>query len=211
MNNRIFFLILLLFPIFLYSQNDFKNIYYYKEDGNKITQSEFFRLNSSYDYISNSYEKESDLIKVLIKRKRLGTIAKDDYVKLMEVFPEVSFESNHYIVVEYVPSNPKDRLDQQRLYGYVYGNPFIKKIRSQKNVSLVYISDQMNFPKILKFQNKKRLFIKDEKNTFKNYFYPFEMQYHNVTIIRNDGKYITFLGEHSPDDVYKLLEELKKS
>lgn len=211
MNYKTLFIFFCLFHVFLSAQNDYKNVYYYSEDGKKMTQQEFFKLNEKYDeYISRSYAENSNLYKILIKRRTEGTLSVEDYNKLKSNFPSVFSDNNKkFTIIEYITANPPNLFKGNKINGYVYENRFINNIHKMPDVSLHFISDQKNFPQALKVNNRKCQIIKDEKDIVKNIFYTFEMLYHNVTIIREDGKYISWYGEHGPNEVYKILNELK--
>lgn len=200
-------LFFLLFPFLIFSQQEDETaIDFYLETGEKISLIQFLE--------SKDYSKNIDLEKfidgksaiVLYNRIRSGYLTAEQLNSVREL---LSSDGNKvlekdFLVIQYLTTKPKEQINGG-LRGYVFQKNHFRKVTKKYNAEIYYVSDERNFPKISKFDNKFRKWIKDKDAVFSNFFYPAETRYGNFTIISKDGRYISYLGEHSPEQVYQYL------
>lgn len=58
-------------------------------------------------------------------------------------------------------------------------------------------------------EKHKEAFIADENKLVLKMFFPTEFNYGNVVVIKPDGTYEAYCGEHSPDDIIDITKRLK--
>ncbi len=200
-------LFFLLFPFLFFSQQEDETAMdFYLETGEKISLIQFLETK---DYSKNiDLEKFIDgkPAKVLYNRIRSGYLTAE---QLNSVRKFLSLDDNKvldkdFLVIQYLTTKPKEQL-KKGIKGYVLHKDHFKNVIKKYNAELYYVSDERNFPKISKFDNKFRKWIKDKDAVFSKLFYPAETLYGNFTIISKDGRYISYLGEHSPEQVYQYL------
>lgn len=206
-------LFFLLFPILFFSQQEDETAMdFYLETGEKISLIQFLE--------SKDYSKNIDLEKfidgksaiVLYNRIRSGYLTAEQLNSVREL---LSSDGNKvlekdFLVIQYLTTKPKEQINGG-LRGYVFQKNHFRKVTKKYNAEIYYVSDERNFPKISKFDNKFRKWIKDKDTVFSNFFYPAETRYGNFTIISKDGRYISYLGEHSPEQVYQCLNFLLRN
>lgn len=206
-------LFFLLFPFLIFSQQEDETaIDFYLETGEKISLIQFLE--------SKDYSKNIDLEKfidgksaiVLYNRIRSGYLTAEQLNSVREL---LSSDGNKvlekdFLVIQYLTTKPKEQINGG-LRGYVFQKNHFRKVTKKYNAEIYYVSDERNFPKISKFDNKFRKWIKDKDAVFSNFFYPAETRYGNFTIISKDGRYISYLGEHSPEQVYQCLNFLLRN
>lgn len=206
-------LFFLLFPILFFSQQEDETAMdFYLETGEKISLIQFLE--------SKDYSKNIDLEKfidgksaiVLYNRIRSGYLTAEQLNSVREL---LSSDGNKvlekdFLVIQYLTTKPKEQINGG-LRGYVFQKNHFRKVTKKYNAEIYYVSDERNFPKISKFDNKFRKWIKDKDAVFSNFFYPAETRYGNFTIISKDGRYISYLGEHSPEQVYQCLNFLLRN
>ena len=208
--------LLILFSIFGFSQSNNKQKHFFLDENEKpINQKVYLEKNYSNNnqtFLGISYSIEGAIYHKLFHRKISGTLNEEEFNEVKKILSEAVKENSNtdFFIFEYLDEDYFSHINDDNFRGYVYQKNFSKKVGRDKSVQLVYLSCPELFEKAKKLDTNFRKYIQDDNNSFKERFYPDGVSLMNLTIIRKDGKYITFLGEHGPDEVFKYLKELKK-
>lgn len=199
--------------IFLISFKGFsqtKSSVFYNEKNEKITKQEF---NNSKNYTKNLdlyFENDTLKIGLLIKREKFGILKSNAFKRLKNYLSEISqvkIDSTKNIVINYLTALPKKAENtKSRSTWNVLDKNYIKKLHKIADINQFWIcspkSDNLKY-----YHQNKINWIRDKSNLFSELFFPYEVRYGNYILIKPDGEFYYYLGEHSK---YQILENSKK-
>lgn len=202
-----YFLILLI-SVEAYGQT--KPIIFYNENGKEITKEKFF---NSRDYSKNLdlyFEDDSVQCGLLITRQKFGKLDKKTFTKLKTYLTELSqtqIDSTQNIVVNYLSAYlKKEKNTKPRSSWDILDKDYLKKLHKKAHINQFWINSPESDNLEYYYQNRIN-WIADKENLFKKIFFPYEVRYGNYILIKPDGNFYYYLGEHSK---YHIWENSKK-
>ncbi len=181
-------------------------IVFYNESGEKISQQEFIDTKDYSKNLDLYFENDSTQIGLLVTRQKFGQHDKSTFEKLKSYLTELTdkpIDSTQNIVINYLTAYPiKDEKRNTRSRWNVLHRDYPKKLHKIANINQFWIhsSECDN----LEYYHQKRIkWIEDKDSLLKKLFFPYEVRYGNYILIKPDGKFYYYLGEHSK---YKIWE-----
>jgi hypothetical protein len=183
---------------------------FYNESGEIINMMEFFELKNYNKNLDLYFENDTTQIALLVTRQKFGQLDKSTFEKLKSYLKEISdkkIDSTQNIVINYLTAFPKKADNtKSRSTWNVLDNDYLKKLHEIADITQFWIhspeTDNLKY-----YHQNKINWIADKKNLFNNLFFPYEVKYGNYILIKPDGKFYYYLGEHSK---YEIWEKSKK-
>lgn len=205
---------ILLFLIFRYCliplQAQIKEIYV-NDQLAEISKKEFLNNFKSPDYYSTSYNLDTLIVNVKIKRIVKGQLAKDtlDFLKnkISESSQKTIPTNNKIVVIYHHGLDICLKTGKASFIKSQYKN-FLKQINTQKEVSLFFIYKNNEGTEI--YGNNIN-WIKDPSGIIENLFLPLHYPCGSYILIDNIGNYFIQKGEYSTQTILKLLREEKNT
>lgn len=200
--------IFILFTCLTFGQE--KPIVFYNESGEKISKQNFIETKDYSKNLDLYFENDSTQIGLLVTRKKFGQLDKNTFENLKLYLTELSdkrIDSTQNIVVNYLTAYPKKNENTNSKSGWnVLQRDYLKKLHKIANINQFWIhSSECNN---LEYNHQKRInWIEDKDDLLKKLFFPYEVRYGNFLLIKPDGKFYYYLGEHSK---YQIWEDAKK-
>ena len=205
---KIKYLIILLISIKAFGQT--KPIEFYNENGEKITKEEFFESKDPAKNLDIYFEDDSLQFGLLITRLEFGQLDPPTFTKLKSYLTEISqtqIDSTQNIVINYLTAYPKrEGSTKPRSTWNVLDRNYLKRLHKIADIKQFWI----NSPQAdnLKFYHHNKInWIADEENLLKKLFFPYEAKHGHYILIRSNGKFYYYLGEHSK---YQIWEDAEK-
>lgn len=186
---------------------------HYIEDNGKLQQTTQAIFQKSIDHSKNVdvyLENDTSEIAVLYTRRRKGKLDAEKMMTLKNFLRQsgISINDNEYICINYQTSTPVNDPVQSGMYT----SSLEKKI--QKKLSVIvpskYVRVYSPGGRNDGFSEKqKQTFLADDSHLIHKMFFPVEFNYANVVVVKPDGTYQVYFGEHNPDEIYKMTEALK--
>ncbi|MFP9117541.1 hypothetical protein ACLI08_07125 [Flavobacterium sp. RNTU_13] len=187
--------------------------YYIEQNGtlHPTTQASFEK---SIDYSKNVdvyMENDTSEIAVLYVRRREGKLD-EAKLKQLKVFLQqrsgTIIKDNEYICIHYNCSIPQD---SPVLY---HDFPLHAERKIQRKLLAITPSQYFRVynpgGRNNGFRGKhKEAFIADDNKLVLKMFFPTEFNYGNVVVIKPDGTYEAYCGEHTPDEIIDITKRLK--
>jgi len=207
MRNAIFFLLILI-STKVFTQT--KPIVFYGENDEEVTKKDFFRNRDYSKNLDLYFESDSLQFGILIKRQKFGKLDKYSFNELksyLNKLSDIKIDSNENIVINYLSALPskKDNIKQKSTWN-ILDNDYIKKLHKIADIKQFWISSPRSDNLLYHHQNKIN-WLKDEEDVFKEYFFPYEVRYGNYILIKPDGRYYYYLGEHSKYEIWESSEK----
>lgn len=204
---RLFFIIIFYTGLTFGQQ---KPIVFYNEVGEEINQLDFLRSKDYSENLDLYFENDTIQIGILITRQKFGHLDKKTFVNFKSYLSNISdkqIDSSQNIVINYLTPLPKkvDNIKSKSSWN-VLEKHYLRKLHKIADIKQFWItspeSDNLNF-----YHHNKINWISDKDNLFKNLFFPYDVRYGNFILIKPDGSYYYYLGEHSK---YKIWEKAEK-
>ncbi|MGY0393269.1 hypothetical protein ACW5R3_12010 [Bizionia sp. KMM 8389] len=187
-----------------------KPMIYYNEAGKEINQQEFIETKKNRDNLDLYFDNDSIQIALLIKRQKFGHLDKKTFEDLKSYLSDLtkkSIDSTQNIVINYLTAFPKKADNtKSRSTWNVLNKDYLVKLHKIADISQFWISSPES-DNLKYFHQKKINWKTDKANLFEKLFFTYEVPYGNFILIKPDGKFYYFLGEHSK---YEILEKAKK-
>lgn len=204
----------ILFYIFLFSSFNFfsqnKPFKYYNENGKELTKKEFSKAINYSENLDLYLENDSLQFGVLMQRENSGKLNQFTLKKIQSYLHELSkkdIDSTKNIVINYLTALPNHNENTNpRSTWNVLEKDYLKKLSKISKIQQFWI----NSPRAnnLKYYYSKRInWLEDKEDLFKKIFFPYEVKYGNFILIKPDGRFYYYLGEHSK---YQIWETSKK-
>lgn len=200
--------IFILFTCLTFGQE--KPIVFYNESGEKISKQNFIETKDYSKNLDLYFENDTTQIGLLVTRKKFGQLDKNTFENLKLYLTELSdkrIDSTQNIVVNYLTAYPKKNENTNSKSEWnVLQRDYLKKLHKIANIDQFWIhSSECNN---LEYNYQKRInWIADKDDLLKKLFFPYEVRYGNFLLIKSDGKFYYYLGEHSK---YQIWEDAKK-
>lgn len=187
-----------------------KPIIFYNESGEKINKQEFIETKNYSKNLDLYFENDTTQIALLVTRRKFGQLDKNTFEKLKSYLTELTnkkIESTQNIVINYLTAFPKKADNtKSRSTWNVLDKDYLKKLHKTADINQFWInspeSDNLKY-----YHQNKINWIADRESLFKKIFFPYEVRYGNYILIKPDGKFYYYLGEHSK---YQIWEDVKK-
>jgi hypothetical protein len=147
----------------------------------------------------------------LITRRIKGKLNTEQLQSLKNYFQKensIPIEQDDYIVINYVTSYPIIENEKMKSKWSIYQEDYIKELHKKIKCKQFWIHDIIQ-ENLEPYSFKHIKWLKENDEFIKKMFYEYVTNYGNVTIVKPDGHYYTFLGEYGPDEVYEGITELK--
>jgi len=187
-----------------------KPIIFYNENGEEISNLDFY---TSKDYRKNlDLYFENDTIKfgLLIRREGFGTLDKATFTGLKNYLAELGetqIDSSQNIVVNYLTAYPKKKENNsQRSSWNVLDRDYLKELHKIPNIKQFWISSPASDNRDY-FHQRRINWLVDKENLFKKIFFPYEMINGNYLLIKPDGRFYFYLGEHGKHIIWENSEK----
>lgn len=201
-------LLLFFFTCFAFGQE--KPIVFYNENGEAISKQKFIQ---STDYDKNLdlyFENDTTQIGILLTRKIIGRLDKKTFEYLKSYLTKLSrrpIDSTQNIVINYLTAYPTKEENRGLRSGWnLLEKRYLKKLHRIANINQFWLHS----PKCdnLEYYMHKRInWIEDKEGLFNILFFKYEVRDGNYILIKPDGRFFCYLGEHSTDEI---LENAKK-
>ncbi len=206
MRNIILFLGLF-YGLSLYSQS--KAIKFFNENGTQLSEEEFYN-NRDYSQNLDVYlENDSIAYGILLSRRKFGNLDAATFHKIKSYLGQLrgrDIDPNRNIVINYL-TEPIGIEDKQGKTGWnILGKNYLKKLHKIADIEQFYV----NSPKVgnLKFYHLNSInWLEDHEELFKKLFFPYETVNGNYILIKPDGRFFYYLGEHSKFEVWENAEK----
>ena len=203
--------LLILFSCLTFGQE--KPIVFYNEGGEKISREQFIETKDFSKNLDLYFENDTTQIALLIMRQKFGALDKSTFTFLKSYLKDLSnktIDSTQYIVINYLTPYPERDNNSKTKSGWnVLDRDYLKKLHKIANITQFYINapDCNN----LKYNHSKRIpWISDKQNLFRKLFFPYHVRYGNYILIKPNGKFYYYLGEHSKYEIWENAEKYFK-
>ena len=187
-----------------------KPIVFYNESGVKISKQNFIKTKDYSKNLDLYFENDTTQIGLLVTRQKFGQLDKTTFKNLKTYLTELTnktIDSTQYIVVNYLTAYPKKEENRKSSSGWnVLDKDYTRKLHKIANINQFWIHSSECDNLEYNYHNRIN-WIEDKDNVFKKLFFPFEVQHGNYILIKPDGKFYYYLGEHSK---YEIWENAKK-
>ena len=187
-----------------------KPIIFYNESGEKISKQDFVKAKDYSKNLDLYFKNDTTQIGLLVTRKKFGQLDKNTFEDLKSYLTELTekkIDSTQNIVINYLTAYPKKNENANSKSGWnVLHRDYLKKLHKIANINQFWIhsSECDN----LEYNHQKRInWTEDKDDLLKKLFFPYEVRYGNFILIKPDGKFYYYLGEHSK---YQIWEDAKK-
>ena len=187
-----------------------KGVVFYNEAEEEISQAEFAATKNYRENLDIYLENDSTIIALLIAREKFGYLDKSSFNDLKSYLTNISgkeIDSAQYIVINYLTPLPK-KADTKKSWSTwnVLDRDYPWELRKIANINQFWVHS----PECdnLEFYRPKRInWIADKENVFKKLFFPYDIIHGNFLLIKPDGKFYYYLGEHSK---YEIWDKARK-
>ena len=187
-----------------------KPMIFYNESGEKISKPNFIKTKDYSKNLDLYFENDTTQIGLLVTRKKFGQLDKNTFENLksyLTVLTDKKIDSNQNIVINYLTAFPKKADNtKSRSTWNILDKDYLKKLHKIADINQFWIhspeSDNLKY-----YHQDKINWIADKESIFKKLFFPYEVRYGNYVLIKPDGKFYYYLGEHSK---YEIWEKSKK-
>ncbi|MBC5842135.1 MAG: hypothetical protein K2Y30_15660 [Flavobacteriaceae bacterium] len=201
-------IILICFTSLLFGQR--KQKVFYNEIGEKVEKQKFTESIDHHKNLDVYYENDTTKVGMLVTRQKFGHLDKMTFMNLKEYLTEISakrIDTTQNIVINYLTAFPKKAANtKSRSNWNILDNDYLENLHKIADISQFWInapeSDNLHY-----YHADRIKWIADRNNLFKKLFFPYEIRYGNYILIKPDGKFYYYLGEHSKNDI---LENSKK-
>lgn len=204
MKNTISLLALVLFSLTGHSQT--KPIFFYNENGEELSKEIFIASLKNGQNIDLYFENDTIQYGVAVQREKFGRLNNTAFSELKKYLSELSgaeIDSSKNIVINYITALPnKEQTIQSRTGWNVLHNDYLRKLHKIADINQFWI----NSPECdnLDYYHENRInWLEDKENLFKKIFFPFEIVNGNYILIRPNGIYYYYLGEHGKHIIWE--------
>lgn len=201
------FFIIILYTGLTFGQQ--KPIVFYNEVGEEINQLEFLLSKDYSENLDLYFENDTTQIGILITREKFGHLDKKTFVNFKSYLSNISdsqIDSSQNIVINYLTPLPKkvDNIKSKSSWN-ILEKHYLRKLHKIADINHFWItspeSDNLKY-----YHQNKINWISDRENVFKELFFPYDVRYGNFILIKPDGSYYYYLGEHSKYEVWEKAE-----
>ncbi|WP_299157076.1 hypothetical protein [uncultured Christiangramia sp.] len=190
-----------------------KSIVFYNENGEKISKQKFIKTKDYGKNLDLYFENDTTQIGLLITRQKFGQLDKNTFEYLKSYLSELTdkpIDSTQNIVINYLTAYPKKDENKKSRSGWnVLNRDYLKKLHKIGNIIQFWIHSAECDN--LEYHHQKSInWEEDEDNLLKKLFFPYEVRYGNYILIKPDGKFYYFLGEHSKYHIWENAEKFFK-
>jgi hypothetical protein len=187
-----------------------KPIVFYNESGEEINKQKFIETRDYSKNLDLYFENDTTQIALLVTRQKFGQLDKNTFENLKSYLTELTdkqIDSTQNIVINYLTAFPKKADNtKSRSTWNVLDEDYLKKLHKTADITQFWICSPLSDN--LKYYHQNKInWIADKESLFKNLFFPYEVRYGNYILIKPDGKFYYYLGEHSK---YEIWEKSKK-
>jgi len=186
---------------------------YYIEENGKLFLTTKVTFEKSIDHSKNVdvyLENDKGQIGIVYIRRRDGKLDAEQMKELkafLKAQSGISVNDNEYIGIHYLSAQPETDAIHIGTHGY-------RERKTQRKLLKIVPSKYFHIYAAGGRNDKitakdKKVLTKDENRFIHKMFFPVEMNYGNVVVVRPDGTYKIYLGEYNPDEIYKMAEALK--
>ncbi|MFD2892785.1 hypothetical protein ACFS5J_12260 [Flavobacterium chuncheonense] len=206
-----FLLFFFLFNCLLFSQE--KQIIFYNESGEKISNQKFIETRDYNKNLDIYYENDTIQIGLLITRQGFGKLDKNTFTILKMYLTDLSnkkIDSTQCIVINYLTAFPK-KAENKKLKSTwnILDRDYLKKLYKIANINQFWVnspeSDNLEY-----YHHGKINWLTDKENILKSLFFPYEVRYGNYILIKPDGKFYYYLGEHGKHQIWEKAKKYFK-
>lgn len=196
-------LIILLFSLKTMGQN--KHILYYSEEGKRISGQQFKTLRNYNKNLDLYFENDSTQVGLLVTREKYGHLDSVTAGNLKLYLTQISgksIDSTDNIVVNFLTYRPEEENASRPLSKHnVLYKDYLKGLHKSPNINQFWIgSGESDLSYLQKYEID---YTVDEEGVFKILFFPYEVKYGNFILIKPDGSYYYYLGEHSKSQIWE--------
>ncbi|WP_341220632.1 hypothetical protein [Polaribacter atrinae] len=187
-----------------------KSVIFHNENGEQVTKEQFYKTKDNRKNLDLYFEKDSIQYGVLIKRQRFGQLDKKTFRTLKNYVTELSdvtIDTTQNIVINYLTANTK-KIDNKKSKSTwnVLDKNYLKKLHKIANINQFWINspecDNLNY-----YHQNKINWITDNDDLFKKIFFPYQVKDANYILIKPDGKFYYYIGEHSKYQIWELSKK----
>lgn len=190
-----------------------KPIVFYNEIGEKISQQEFIDTKDYSKNLDLYFENDTTQIGILITRQKFGQLDKRTFTELKKYLSELGerkIDSTQNIVINYLTAFPKKEENTKSRSGWnVLDRNYLKKLHKIAPINQFWINSPQSDN--LKYYHQNKInWLTDKENLFSKLFFPYGVRYGNYILIKPDGKFFFYLGEHSKYQIWESAEKYFK-
>ncbi|RPD94290.1 hypothetical protein EGM88_12550 [Aureibaculum marinum] len=204
-------LVFILISILTFGQK--KSTVFYNENGEKIDKQKFIKARNYNKNLDLYFENDTAKIALLVTRYKFGKLDKNTFENLKSYLTELTdtkIDSTQNIVINYLTAFPKKDTNTISTSEWnVLQRKYTRKLHKIANINQFWINstqcDNLEY-----YHHKKINWITDKDDLFKKLFFTFEINYGNYILIKPDGKFYYYLGEHSQNQILEDAENFFK-
>ncbi len=193
----------MLFTCLIFGQE--KPMVFYKESGEEISKQKFIRTKDYSKNLDIYFENDTIQIGLLVDRQKFGQLSKDSFENLKFYLTELTdkpINTTQNIVINYLTAYPKKEENTYSKSGWnVLNQDYLKELHKIGNINQFWIHSS-ECDNLAYYHHERINWIKDKDNLLKKLFFPYEIRYGNYILIKPDGKFYYYLGEHSKHEIW---------
>ncbi len=179
---------------------------YFGENGERISEREFIENRDYGKNLDLYFESETTLKGILVARKKFGHLDGENFTRLKSYLTDLTgnqIDSTRNIVINYLSANPQNKeKTTSRSRWNVLDTDYLRKLHKTPNIEQFWIHSPETAN--LEYYNLDRIdWIEDRDGFFKKEFFPYEIRYGNYLLLKPDGRYYYYLGEHSKHQIWE--------
>ncbi|MFK7781959.1 hypothetical protein, partial [Psychroserpens sp.] len=193
-----------------------KPIAYYNEDGVKISKQEFTDIKRNRKNLDLYFENDTTQIGLLFTRQKFGQLDKKTFSNLKSYLTQISkkpINSTQNIVINYLTEYPITKIDSSLKSSWnVLDKDYPKKLNRIADINQFWItSPESSMKNYYHYYIRYKIdWIRDKENLIKKLFFPYEVKYGIYILIKPDGKFYYYIGEHSKFQIWKNSKKFFK-
>ena len=191
---------------FNFVKSQIKDRSYQNENFELISEIEFNTLSYKKNYSFNVYEGETEILKILYKRKKTGKLSDNDFEILKQSLKSKGNILNKLTVIIFYPGLDECNFKNENSQWTIFDSDYLRNLNkfSKNNHFWIYKSDenlQYYYPKKINWQL-------DDNLTIENIFFKMHYPCFSFVVIDNFGNYIANFGEFGKHTVWEYSKEL---
>lgn len=200
-------ILVFIFVSFISNAQD-KKTYYFDEDSNQMNRSEFLKTNNGSNYFYQTFDIDTAYLSISFKRKNHRKLKSDQLKELVSTLEQVSkrdIKDSEFIVINYYPG--KDRCNSGKTQSSKnFTSAYLKQLNKIAPVSQFWIYKSIEETET----NNNMDWLEDKNQIVEKLFFKFHFPCFSFVVIKPNGEFISYYGEHAMQTVLDVIKELNK-
>ncbi|WP_299706832.1 hypothetical protein [uncultured Pontibacter sp.] len=204
-------IIFLLLTTQAFAQN--KPMKYYGENGREVSEQVFFESRNYSQNLDLYFEDDSTHYGLLVTRQNSGKLDQQVFEELKAHLTQISgkqVDATKNIVVNYLTAFPeKIQPTTPKSAWNMFDKDYLRKLHKIAAIEQFWL----NSPEAenLAYYHKNSInWIEDKGSHFQKVFFPYEVGVGNFVLLKPDGQFYYYLGEHGKQEVWEKAQKYFK-